>query len=118
MPFEVERTHYKQKAETFFVTRTPTSVKYGSCFCFMQKEEKGMEANVWLNLYELKLMFSLKNVPRIAITGFSMNILCTGDKLPLERGFFKNSTIDLLLALRFLGGLYNFCNFAIMVSLI
>ena len=46
MPFEGERTHYKQKAETFFVTRTPTSVKYGSCFCFMQKEEKGMEANL------------------------------------------------------------------------
>lgn len=46
MPFEVERTHYKQNAETFFVTRTPTSVKYGSSFCFMQKEEKGMEANL------------------------------------------------------------------------
>ena len=40
-----------------------------------------------------------------------MNIL--RDKSPAQRGYFKNSVADLLLALRFLGGLYNFCNFLI-----
>ena len=45
-----------------------------------------------------------------------MNILCAGDKLPVQRGFFKNGTDDLLPALRFLGGLYNFCNFVIMLD--
>ena len=48
---------------------------------------------------------------------FSMNILCTGDKLPVQERFFKNSTGDLLPALMFLGGLYNFCNFVIIFSL-
>ena len=41
-----------------------------------------------------------------------------GNKLPVERGFFKNSAGDLLPALRFLGGLYNFCNFIIIFSLL
>ena len=31
-----------------------------------------------------------------------MNILCAGDKLPVQRGFPKNSMGDLLPALRFL----------------
>ena len=45
--------------------------------------------------------------------GLSMNILCMGDKSPVQRGFFTNSMRDLLPALGFLGGLYNFCNFVI-----
>ena len=50
--------------------------------------------------------------------GLSMNILCTGNKLLLQRGFFKNSAGHLLLALRFLGGLYNFHHFVIIFSLL
>ena len=42
-----------------------------------------------------------------------MNILRAGDKLPVQRGFFKNGADDLLLDLRFLGGLYIFGNFVI-----
>ena len=42
-----------------------------------------------------------------------MNILGAGDKLPMQRDFFKNSLGDLLPVLRFLGRLYNFCNFVI-----
>ena len=42
-----------------------------------------------------------------------MNILCTGNKSPVQKGFLKNSTSDLLLAQRIMGGLYNFCNFVI-----
>ena len=37
---------------------------------------------------------------------------------PIQRGFFKHSAGDLLLALRFLGGLYNFCNFVIIFPLL
>ena len=47
----------------------------------------------------------------------SMNILCEGDNSPVHRGFFTNSTGDLLPALGFLGGLHNFCNFVIIFSL-
>ena len=47
----------------------------------------------------------------VLITGLSMNILRTGNKLPVQRGFIKNN------ALRFLGELYNFCNFVIIFSL-
>ena len=32
----------------------------------------------------------------------TMNILCAGDKSPVQRGFFKNSESNLLPALRFL----------------
>ena len=46
-----------------------------------------------------------------------MNILRTGDKSPVQRGFFTNSAGDLLPALGFLGGLYNFCSFVIIFSL-
>ena len=45
-----------------------------------------------------------------------MNILCAGDKLPVQRGFSKNGMDDLLPALRFLGRLYNFCNFVIILD--
>ena len=46
-----------------------------------------------------------------------MNISHAGDKSPVQRGFFTNSAGDLLTALGFLGGLYNFCNFVIIFSL-
>ena len=46
-----------------------------------------------------------------------MNILHAGDKSPVQRGFLTNSMGDLLPALGFLGGLYNFCNFVIIFSL-
>ena len=46
-----------------------------------------------------------------------MNILCVSNKLPLQRGFFKNSTGDVLLSLRLLSKLYNFCNIVIIFSL-
>ena len=45
--------------------------------------------------------------------GLSMNTLCAGNKSPMQRGFPKNGMGNLLPILRFLGGLYNFCNFAI-----
>ena len=44
------------------------------------------------------------------------NILCVGDKSPIQRGFFNNSAGNLLPALSFLGELYNFCNFLIIFS--
>ena len=50
--------------------------------------------------------------------GHSMNILCAGDKSPVQRGFFKNGAGDLLPAARFLGGLYNFYHFIIIFSLL
>ena len=46
-----------------------------------------------------------------------MNIFHAGDKLPLQRVFFTNNVGDLLHALEFLGGLYNFCNFIIIFFL-
>ena len=46
-----------------------------------------------------------------------MNILHAGDISPMQEHFFKNSAGDLLPALRFMGGLYNFCNFVIILSL-
>ena len=48
---------------------------------------------------------------KCTIAGLSINILCAGDKLPMQRGFSKNGRGDLLPTLRFLGRLYNFCNF-------
>ena len=47
-----------------------------------------------------------------------MNILRTGDKSPVQRGFSTNSAGDLLPTLGFLGRLYNFCNFVIIFSLL
>ena len=51
------------------------------------------------------------------VAGLSMNILCAGDKSPVQSGFFTNRAGDLLPAPGFLGMLYNFCNFVIMFSL-
>ena len=53
----------------------------------------------------------------IANSGLSTNILRTGNKSPVQRGFFKNRMGNLLPALRFLGGMYNFCNFVIIFFL-
>ena len=39
---------------------------------------------------------------------------CRGDKSPMQKDFFKNMG-NLLPTLRFLGRLYNFCNFAIYI---
>ena len=47
-----------------------------------------------------------------------MNILGAGNKSPVQKDFFKNGTSNLLPALRFLGGLYNFCNFVTVFCLI
>ena len=46
-----------------------------------------------------------------------MNILRAGDKLQMQRGFFTNRASDVLPGLGDLGGLYNFCNFVIIFSL-
>ena len=46
--------------------------------------------------------------------GLLMNILHTGNKSPVQRGFSKNVVGDLLPAQRSLGRLYNFCNFVIL----
>ena len=48
-------------------------------------------------------------------SGLSMNILRAGDKSPVQKDFFTNSAGDVLPVLGFLGGLYNFCNFKIIV---
>ena len=45
-----------------------------------------------------------------------MNIMRAGDKSPVQISSFKNSAGNLLPTLRFLGGLYNFCNFTIVFS--
>ena len=47
----------------------------------------------------------------MAVTGLSMNILWKGNRSPAQKGFFKNSAGNLLPALRFHGGLYNFGNY-------
>ena len=49
--------------------------------------------------------------------GLLMNILRVGDKLPVQQGFLTNSTGNLLPNLKLLGGLYNFCNLAIIFGL-
>ena len=50
-----------------------------------------------------------------SIHGFTIDQLF--DKLPLQRGFSKNSAGDLVPALMFLNRPYDFCNFVIMFSL-
>ena len=51
-------------------------------------------------------------------SNLSMNILHAGNKSHMQRGFFTSSVGNLLPVLGFLGGLYNFCNFVIIFSLI
>ena len=43
-----------------------------------------------------------------------LSVLQRGDKSPMQKDFFKNMG-DLLPTLRFLGRLYNFCNFVIYI---
>ena len=52
------------------------------------------------------------------VAGLSMNILHASDNSPMQRGFFTNSTGDLLPTQVFLGELYNICNFVLIFSLI
>ena len=51
---------------------------------------------------ENKLSVSLL---KYSFAGLSMNILHVGNKSPVQRGFFKNNSGNLLPTLRFLGGL-------------
>ena len=51
-------------------------------------------------------------------TVLSINLLHTGNKLPMQRGFLKNSAGNIFAASRFLGGLYTFCYFVNYISLI
>ena len=50
------------------------------------------------------------------VQAFNEYFTC-GHKSPVQRGFFRNSTGNLLPILGFLGELYNFCNFVIIFSL-
>ena len=54
---------------------------------------------------------SVSTCKKTVHSGLSLNILHAGDKSPVQRGFFKNSTGDLLSAVRFLSRLCNFCNY-------
>ena len=54
---------------------------------------------------------------QLGTSDLSINILRAGDKLPMRRCFFTNSTGDLLAAIGLPGGLYNFCDFVIIFSL-
>ena len=49
--------------------------------------------------------FSVLYLFSISVTGPQMNTLHAWDKSPMDRGFFTNSTGDLLPFLGFLGGL-------------
>ena len=69
--------------------------------------------NQWNIQAPMKTFLQHSEKKSIIVTGLSVNILCTGDKSPMQRGFFTNSVGDLLPALGFLGRLYNFLNFVI-----
>ena len=69
-------------------------------------------------IYNLQFGFGQQYSTSHALIGLSMNILCAGDKSPVQECVLKTSADDLLSALRFLGGLHNFCNFVIILSLI
>ena len=47
-------------------------------------------------------MLEIKNTG-VVVAGLSVNIVHVGNKLPMQRGFFKNNVGNLLPALRFLG---------------
>ena len=80
----------------------------GSMFTIFASNMKNMNRGVFR---------ILSNICDEFVSGLSMNISSECNKSPVQRGFFKNSTGDLLPALRFLGGLYKFCNFVIIFSL-
>ena len=75
------------------------------------KRDTEIESNL---LFKKQIKSKLGNKRFLNKAGLSMNILCAGDKSPVQRGFFTNS----MGALGSLGGLYNFCNFAVIFSLI
>ena len=45
------------------------------------------------------------------VTGFSINILCAGDRSSVQGVFSKDSTSNILPTSRFVDGLYTFCTF-------
>ena len=75
------------------------------------KRDTEIESNL---LFKKQIKSKLGNKRFLNKAGLSMNILCAGDKSPVQRGFFTNS----MGALGSLGGLYNFCNFVVIFSLI
>ena len=62
-------------------------------------------------------MFKCSGLKGLSLSALSINILHPGYKSPMKRGFFKNSTGNLLTNHRFLVSLYDFCNFIIIFSL-
>ena len=75
------------------------------------KRDTEIESNL---LFKKQIKSELGNKRFLNKAGLSMDILCAGDKSPVQRGFFTNS----MGALGSLGGLYNFCNFVVIFSLI
>ena len=75
------------------------------------KRDTEIESNL---LFKKQIKSKLGNKRFLNKAGLSMNILCVGDKSPVQRGFFTNS----MGTLGSLGGLYNFCNFVVIFSLI
>ena len=71
-----------------------------------------------LDLLEQKMLVRSISFGHMFITtSLSMNILCEGNKSPLQRDFFSNSAGNLLPALGLLSGLSSLCNFVIIFSL-
>ena len=87
------------KCDSFFLKKYFSHIYFEECY-----------QNYWLS--NSHGMVGMKS------PGLLMNILHEGDKSPVQRGFFTNSVGNLLPTLWFLGGLYNFCNFVFMFSLI
>ena len=101
--FYISKKHYFKYFCCFFII-------VESLQCILKQILKTME-----NPQKLNSLTKSKVFPQTA--GLSMNILHAGDKSPMQECFFKNSAGDLLPALRFLGGLYKFCNFVIVLPL-
>ena len=84
-----------------------------NCPCREVSPKIGMAKVLWA----ITLLFEYNSDDQIFqicfMSGLSMDILRGGYKLPVQRGFSKNGAGNLLPALRFLGRLYNFCNFVI-----
>ena len=77
-----------------------------------QKEKVCSLCNkTFVKVWHSQRQFDIFHNTKWVHSGLSMNILSTGYKLPVQRGFFTNSAGDLLPTLGFLGGLSNFCNY-------
>ena len=80
--------------------------------CLDWKWEKSVKKSSKTDICDLQMRDKISCVGFLdPQTGLSMNILRV-----VQRGSFKNSVGDLLPALRFLGGLYDFYNFVIILS--